>query len=108
MNRSIWASSDNSEALATSVGDGCFEDEAVLVEEPFFPVADCEVFSDGVTPAGGKPSLARWSSIIRSLIVGWYTVLKRLLCLSLVVGVCSWLVGWSELCFDAVAVDSMS
>ena len=69
MNRSIWASSDNNEALATSTGDGCFAADALFANELFFPVADCEEFIEGVTPAGGKPSLARWSSIIRSLMV---------------------------------------
>ena len=57
-------------ALATSTGDGCFAADALFKDELFFPVADwCEEFIEGVTPAGGKPSLARWSSIIRSLTV---------------------------------------
>lgn len=69
MNRSICASSHNNVVLATSAGDGCFAEDPLIIAEIFFPVVDCEGFKDGVIPAGGKPSLARWSSIIRSLMV---------------------------------------
>jgi hypothetical protein len=56
--------------LATSAGEGCFEEAALLKDAIFFPpVVGFEGFSDGVAPAGGKPSLARWSSIMRSLMV---------------------------------------
>jgi len=70
MNFSICASSDSNEAVATSVGVGCFATDPLFIADKFFPpIVDFDAFIEGVTPAGGKPNLARWSSIIRSLMV---------------------------------------